>query len=1136
MSRSLLLVTLLSVLLCSQAAAEIYPVTDVAFLKNGFKVFDPKSPAEINQGAARTGSLATLMRARIPTGAVHIGKKAVLRLYVSLVEVYPKPTEGAQLDAANARLEFSRMLVDWKAPEGIAGLSAKAPEVGVHFAEKPFAAVTLSNRTKRRDIILVGGLEEAVRKWSSGEWPNYGFIVRLVNTGSPAVVGLNFGVLTHRIAAAIFTGADVERAGTPSRVLSVKINEEPLIETLQLVDGAGNGIPVTRSAEGRFTYGRDEPLLVERRDDKDEITIRLSLPSNKSAHAVQMVLGTRASMGVKTPVVSVYSERIFKNKRYANLLELDGDIAVRWAGVRGDGAAASCKYFIPEKEGETGILRADLRGKPGVVVVDILRGKKARLVLDAPASANVGEDLAEKDSSLSVLLHRRRKYVFTGDEAVVTPEIVRASPAKKLDAVWKVFDDEEREVSSGRFVIEPEMHGFTDPVSFQCVNNGVWRFSLAVRDGEKEILRREALIAVFPKHGFADGEDTPLGFCRHAWTRHDDEYLNRMAMDMGASWFRIWVRIFVDARLEGDDVKFKLNKRALDVFRRLHDDHKLKVLGVLGPLQFSKTWQKDLRAWCRELKQKDIERYKKLYERMLKILVTQLGPYVDYWETMNEPYYEHRDEVALYVELSRMTRSIVSKHDPDAKIVGTCGPPGNMGYEWFAKLFEAHDLENQDIVSHHPYTAGYGTSYLPARWSRAIKALISKFGGRHPLWNTEYGLHPDSFYRLPRYRFSIAPKTMRMDPKICAAVVVKQTLSGMAGGTEKSFIFTVTAGRAQSLDIVEYDGTPKHLCVAFAAMNKFLRGRKFTRELQRKEDSTLKVFAFEGAGAPLLVFTTVGYKPGESMTVTAPAGEWRYFDAYGNPLSAGAEDKISLAVDVVYAVAAKGTVLPAPGSIRIIEQRRHVEKIKEAELRDDTKPEDWHNRVAVDLRRCVNRSFTDTEAEDGQGGWTDEGVNDMRNLPVGKLKLAGVPFVVIDPKTNNGKSCLVMKSRGISYEAPEKQRIPVGLKARKLHFLHTSTYTADKVAADIVVHFRDGGEIKIPVRTKFEITDWCSKDKPALAEVAWRGSNPRFPSVSLFKFTFENPRPTDEIQYIEIVSRMGSSRYVLVAVTAELAF
>ena len=66
--------------------------------------------------------------------------------------------------------------------------------------------------------------------------------------------------------------------------------------------------------------------------------------------------------------------------------------------------------------------------------------------------------------------------------------------------------------------------------------------------------------------------------------------------------------------------------------------------------------------------------------------------------------------------------------------------------------------------------------------------------------------------------------------------------------------------------------------------------------------------------------------------------------------------------------------------------------------------------VSVDLRPYFNSSFIDETPGDGKGGWDDWGAdNDLRNMVVGKQILAGVPFVIVDPRKNNDRSCIILR-------------------------------------------------------------------------------------------------------------------------------
>ena len=63
----------------------------------------------------------------------------------------------------------------------------------------------------------------------------------------------------------------------------------------------------------------------------------------------------------------------------------------------------------------------------------------------------------------------------------------------------------------------------------------------------------------------------------------------------------------------------------------------------------------------------------------------------------------------------------------------------------------------------------------------------------------------------------------------------------------------------------------------------------------------------------------------------------------------------------------------------------------------------------LDLRGCANQGFADETADDGKGGWTDQGpANDLLMLKPGKQVMDRTPFDIIDPGSNGGRSCIVL--------------------------------------------------------------------------------------------------------------------------------
>lgn len=137
--------------------------------------------------------------------------------------------------------------------------------------------------------------------------------------------------------------------------------------------------------------------------------------------------------------------------------------------------------------------------------------------------------------------------------------------------------------------------------------------------------------------------------------------------------------------------------------------------------------------------------------------------------------------------------------------------------------------------------------------------------------------------------------------------------------------------------------------------------------------------------------------------------------------------------------------------------------------------------------KLANRSFADEVAEDGQGGWTDQGPdNDLRSFNAGSEVKSAVDFDV----RFDGPGALVL-----SREAGRSDKINAALevsdrnlKPQFLHLLHSSAYTWGKVGL-IKVTYEDGEEQVIEVNAKEDIGNWWNPAPLDNASVAWTGDN-----------------------------------------------
>jgi len=190
----------------------------------------------------------------------------------------------------------------------------------------------------------------------------------------------------------------------------------------------------------------------------------------------------------------------------------------------------------------------------------------------------------------------------------------------------------------------------------------------------------------------------------------------------------------------------------------------------------------------------------------------------------------------------------------------------------------------------------------------------------------------------------------------------------------------------------------------------------------------------------------------------------------------------------------------------------------------------------VDLRPFANRAFADDVAEDGKGGWTDQGPRaDLRTFPTGKQSFKGVPFEI----GGAPKCCIVLASESRPFKdiMPKSVEIPVGFPAEGLFFLHGSAYTGDAVISIYRIRYEDGSHVDIPVKGRENIFDWAgprptSNEKGTTSVIAWTGSNEIFPLIGVYRMTWVNEKPDVPIKSVTFLTPEMKSVPVLLGLTA----
>ncbi len=212
------------------------------------------------------------------------------------------------------------------------------------------------------------------------------------------------------------------------------------------------------------------------------------------------------------------------------------------------------------------------------------------------------------------------------------------------------------------------------------------------------------------------------------------------------------------------------------------------------------------------------------------------------------------------------------------------------------------------------------------------------------------------------------------------------------------------------------------------------------------------------------------------------------------------------------------TLIPADIKDRQEEYLRQLLTNLGADLNPGPEKLITYQYAPVDLKAFCNMGFADDREDDRQGGWTDQGSEkDLRNIPTGRQTFSGVPFDIINPEGNKGKSCIVLAGGPKLWFPAEIKGIPVNRRADILCFLHTMAWTVQQGQAGYyLVHYADGSSEKINLIGGVTIQEWFlayASDVQEPLSLAWRDAK-----RGVYLLRWRNPRPEKEIKTVDFVS------------------
>lgn len=237
---------------------------------------------------------------------------------------------------------------------------------------------------------------------------------------------------------------------------------------------------------------------------------------------------------------------------------------------------------------------------------------------------------------------------------------------------------------------------------------------------------------------------SPFGICSHlhAGNEHRDHDTQLAMMD--AAGIRVARADFSWGYFEpdNDDWRFEV----YDAIVAASKKHNVTILPILC---YNVDWafpaHEHLDDWC----------------DYVRTVVTRYKGDLKYWEVWNEPnigFWKPSPDPAQYTELLKATYTTIKEIDPSLIVLygGTAGIP----FEFIRKSFELGAHDYFDVMAVHPYRYPQApeqaqiTTDLQKTW-----ALLEEFGGRKPMWITEFGwpthitpsADPAFFAQLIRY-------------------------------------------------------------------------------------------------------------------------------------------------------------------------------------------------------------------------------------------------------------------------------------------------------------------------------------------------------------------------------------------------
>ncbi|HOK05095.1 MAG TPA: hypothetical protein PLN24_07580, partial [Victivallales bacterium] len=190
-----------------------------------------------------------------------------------------------------------------------------------------------------------------------------------------------------------------------------------------------------------------------------------------------------------------------------------------------------------------------------------------------------------------------------------------------------------------------------------------------------------------------------------------------------------------------------------------------------------------------------------------------------------------------------------------------------------------------------------------------------------------------------------------------------------------------------------------------------------------------------------------------------------------------------------------------------------------------------YNSTPISIIPQTNMGFADDIADDKKGGWTDQGPeNDLRMITAGNKNFYGINFNIINPSTNNGKSCIVLAGPQREYFPKNTEITMNGEKYKNVYLLHALAWAPkEKVPiGKLKFKYQDGSISEAEVIALQDLGDWWTPIQYPNGMLAWTGEN-----KSSYVGLFISKYPIEEKALSSItLESTGKSVWMIVGISA----